>query len=55
MFHKSHAYYDAIYSFKNYAEEARKISDLIRSTHPKPRTILDVACGTAQHAKLLSL
>jgi len=53
MFHKSHAYYDAIYSFKNYAEEATKIADLIRAEHPQAKTVLDVACGTAEHAKLL--
>jgi len=46
--------YDAIYSFKNYRDEAEKIRTLIQTTHPAARTIPDVACGTAEHAKYLS-
>lgn len=53
MFAKSAQYYDLMYSFKNYGEEVRLLSELIRSEHPSARTILDVACGTGEHAKLL--
>jgi SAM-dependent methyltransferase len=54
MFSKTAPYYDLLYSFKNYAGEAVKIRDLIRKLHPAARSILDVACGTGEHAKLLS-
>lgn len=55
MFTKSAQYYDLIYSsFKDYASEAEKIANLIQSLNPKAQTILDVACGTAEHAKLLN-
>lgn len=53
MFSKSAKFYDKIYSFKNYKEEAEKISSLIRMELPHARTILDVACGTAEHARFL--
>jgi SAM-dependent methyltransferase len=53
MFSETADFYDLLYSFKNYSEEAKKIKDLIRREHPGARTILDVACGTAEHAKLL--
>ena len=54
MFSKTARYYDQLYSFKKYADEAAKICELIRREHPGARSILDVACGTAEHAKLLS-
>jgi SAM-dependent methyltransferase len=54
MFSISGDLYDAIYSFKNYAAEADKIRTLIRTSHPAAKTILDVACGTGEHAKYLS-
>ena len=54
MFCKTAQYYDQIYSFKNYPDEAARIRDLIRREHPGAHSILDVACGTAEHAKLLS-
>lgn len=53
MFSKTARYYDLIYSFKDYAVEAANIADLIRKELPTARTILDVGCGTAEHAKLL--
>jgi ubiquinone/menaquinone biosynthesis C-methylase UbiE len=50
MFTKSAAYYDAIYSFKDYAVEAEKIHDLIqRHKRSEGSTLLDVACGTGGH------
>lgn len=55
MFTKSAQYYDLIYSsFKDYSSEAEKISKIIKTLSPKAQTILDVACGTAEHAKLLN-
>ncbi|REK77007.1 class I SAM-dependent methyltransferase [Paenibacillus paeoniae] len=47
--------YDAIYSFKNYEQEAAVIKELIDRKHPNARTILDVACGTGKHASFLQL
>src|SRR4051812_27400295 len=46
--------YDEIYTrMKNYGEEAAKIDTRIRAAHPEAKTILDVACGTAEHARHL--
>jgi SAM-dependent methyltransferase len=48
-------YYDAIYStLKNYPEEAQGIATLLRKEHPACRRVLDVACGTGEHARLLA-
>jgi len=54
MFSESAEFYDAIYSFKDYAAEAVQIARLVRALHPRARTILDVACGTGEHARRLS-
>lgn len=54
MFSASAEFYDLIYStFKDYAAEAEQIGDLLRRVNPSCRTILDVACGTGEHARLL--
>lgn len=54
MFSESAQYYDLIYSqFKDYAAESKQIAELIRAEQPKARRILDVACGTGEHARLL--
>ena len=45
--------YDAIYHFKNYARECDRLRSLIDEVVPGARTILDVACGTGEHAKFL--
>jgi SAM-dependent methyltransferase len=45
--------YDAIYSFKDYAQECRGLSNLIDQSMPDAHTILDVACGTGEHARFL--
>lgn len=49
MFDKSARYYDAIYSWKNYREEAEHLHRLIQERSPEARTLLDVACGTGLH------
>ncbi|MCP4139902.1 MAG: class I SAM-dependent methyltransferase [Chloroflexi bacterium] len=54
MFSKTAKYYDLIYAFKDYEKEAKDIKDLIKKEHPTAKSILDVACGTAEHAKYLS-
>ncbi len=55
MFNRSAALYDAIYSFKNYEEEAARIHALIQEHKRSPGdTLLDVACGTGKHLGFLS-
>lgn len=54
MFSKTAQYYDLIYCFKNYKNESQQIEDLIAQENPGARMILDVACGTGEHAKYLS-
>lgn len=49
MFSRSAMVYDAIYAFKDYAEEAALVTAHIRQSCPEARTLLDVACGTGQH------
>ena len=54
MFSKSAGLYDKIYlEFKDFEAEAQKISELITREHPSALTILDVACGTGEHARVL--
>jgi SAM-dependent methyltransferase len=45
--------YDAIYHFKNYQRESEHLRDFVSRTVPGAGTLLDVACGTGQHAKFL--
>lgn len=54
MFDKSAEFYDALYSFKNYKNEADTIRDFIFARNPRVRSVLDVACGTGKHAECLS-
>ncbi|MCI4351604.1 MAG: class I SAM-dependent methyltransferase [Thermoplasmata archaeon] len=47
-------YYDQVYSWKDYAEEARRITALVRRWgRSNSRTLLDVGCGTGTHLALL--
>jgi len=47
--------YDLIYlGVKDYRAEARAIHEWLRKTCPSAKTVLDVACGTGEHAKHLS-
>jgi SAM-dependent methyltransferase len=53
MFLESPELYDAIYHFKNYGRECEILREIIDAAVPGARTILDVACGTGEHAKFL--
>ncbi len=53
MFIDSPELYDAIFHFKNYARECDRLRSLIDKVVPRAHTILDVACGTGEHAKFL--
>ena len=53
MFAKSETFYDAIYSFKDYAGEATAITRIVSETNPGAKTLLDVACGTGLHVQRL--
>src|SRR5215471_11206243 len=55
MFDASAEYYDLVYStFKDYAAETAAIAALLRRLNPACRTVLDVACGTGEHARRLA-
>jgi SAM-dependent methyltransferase len=49
VYRDSARYYDAIYSFKDYASEAEFVTARIRARKPDAVTLLDVACGTGAH------
>jgi SAM-dependent methyltransferase len=46
-------YYDLLYRDKDYQGEADYIASLIRQSHPKAKTLLDIGCGTGKHVALL--
>lgn len=54
LFSRSQQYYDAIYSGKDYAQEAAHVKRLI-AEHKRSdgNTLLDVACGTGSHVPYL--
>jgi SAM-dependent methyltransferase len=54
MFSKSAHVYDLIYATKDYAGEAVKFASIIKALNPAARSILDVGCGTGEHAQFLS-
>lgn len=53
MYTNSVPFYDALYSFKDYAETVRRLRDVIAEIRPGAQSILDVACGTGRHLELL--
>jgi SAM-dependent methyltransferase len=55
MFTASAAFYDLLYStIKDYQADTTQITTLLRQLNPGCRTILDVACGTGEHARRLA-
>jgi SAM-dependent methyltransferase len=55
MFTASAEFYDLIYStFKDYENEATQIASVLRHRNASCKTVLDVACGTGEHARLLA-
>jgi SAM-dependent methyltransferase len=54
MFSKTAGLYDLIYGqFKDYAAESEQLAALLQRVHPTCRSVLDVACGTGEHARQL--
>ena len=54
MFLRSAAYYDAIYSFKDYQSEAAEVVRWANRYGNGGKRLLDVACGTGRHAEYLA-
>src|SRR5690349_15233529 len=47
-------YYDAFYEEKNYEQETDAVISLITTANSSASTILELGCGTGNHAKFLS-
>jgi SAM-dependent methyltransferase len=54
VFTESAELYDAVYrSFKDFEAEAAAVAAIVKARHPSAHAILDIACGTAEHATYL--
>jgi SAM-dependent methyltransferase len=55
MFSETAELYDVIYGqFKDYSGESRQVAELLARFAPDARGVLDVACGSGEHARLLA-
>ena len=52
--HRRAELYDAIYASKDYRAEVQQLATLIRQDRPGAPSVLDVACGTGEHAQWLT-
>jgi len=55
VFQEYASYYEALYQDKDYATEVEYIQSLIKEFGPSSKTILELGCGTGEHALLLGV